>query len=75
MMMPLPMRAAVSLVAPQPVGDAIGLQRVEALVVEEWMSVAARGRVAGASGQQVGADRGPDRRVGGERFVDQVAEV
>ena len=66
---------AVSLAVPQPVGDAIGLQRVEAFVVEERLGVAAGGRVAGAGGEQVGADRAADRRVGDEGFVDQVAEA
>ena len=59
---------------PEPVGDAVGLERVEAFVVEEGEGVAAGGRVAGAGGQQVGADRGADRGFVGEGFVDQVAE-
>ena len=53
---------AVSLVAPQPVGDAIGLERVKAFVVQERLGVAAGGGVAGAGGQEIGADRGADRR-------------
>ena len=66
--------SAIPLVLPEPVGDAVGLERVEALVVQERVGVSAGGGVAGAGGQEIGADRGADRPVVGQGLVDQVAE-
>ena len=62
------------LVIPEPVGDAVRLQRVEAFVVEERLGVAAGGGVASAGGEEIGADRSADGRFGGEGVVDEVAE-
>jgi len=59
---------------PQVVGDAAGLEGVEALEVEERLGVAGACRVPFHHGLEVRANGGADERVGGEGGVDEVTQ-
>ena len=61
-------------IAPQPMADAMPLQRVKALVVEERRQMGLGRRVAGADGDEVGDGRGDDRRILGHRGAREFAE-
>ena len=52
----------------QPVCHAIGLQCLEALEVQQWLNVAITRRITVKHGQQVGARRNTDIRVGVQRI-------
>ena len=51
---------------PQPVGDAVRLESVKALVIQEWLRVAACRGVSRSRRQEIGADRGADRHILGQ---------
>ena len=59
---------------PQPVCDAVRLESVKTLVIQEWLRVAACRRVARSRRQEISADRGADRHILGQGFVNQVAK-
>src|SRR5262249_55579320 len=65
---------SVPLLLPQPVSDSVRLQSVKALVIKKRLRISPRRRVSGPRGQQIGADRGADRRIAGIGVIDQVAQ-
>jgi hypothetical protein len=67
-------REGPSLLRPEHVRDAVGLDGEEALVVEEAVGEADAGGVAGVGREEVGDDGGAERGVRGERGEEEVVE-
>jgi len=59
---------------PQRVRDAIGLERMKALEIEQGLDQAARGRVAFDRGHEVGAERLAERGIRGEHLVKRLVQ-
>jgi hypothetical protein len=67
-------RHRLAALAPQPMGDAVTLQRMEAFVEEEGIDIGVAGGIALEHRRQVGAHRRTQARVSGKGIIEHFAD-